>query len=171
MPEISSAARTFGRVEKEGIARSSRLEAHSLKNPLITCLGRARVGNQWVYRFSLLTLLFSGVNEDTLTCRKPPCVGFYKTLPFSRQIHANRAIDDGLRALPFPSIRSLWPNLWRVAVYVGFRTFRFVVVVELHHGGALVLGGRVAILLRHLNFLVTDNRTQREQIHTRFAHA
>jgi len=30
------------------------------KNPPITCLGRARVGNQWVYRFSLLTLLFSG---------------------------------------------------------------------------------------------------------------
>jgi len=31
------------------------------KNPLIACLGRARVGSQRVYRFSLLTLLFSGV--------------------------------------------------------------------------------------------------------------
>jgi len=33
------------------------------KNPPITCLGRARVGNQWVYRFSLLTLLFSGAMQ------------------------------------------------------------------------------------------------------------
>ena len=68
----------------EGSTREgSRLEAHSskTKNPLIACLGRARVGNQWVYRFSLLTLLFSGVNEDTLTRGTPPCVRFYKTLP------------------------------------------------------------------------------------------
>ena len=68
----------------EGSTREgSRLEAHSSKrkNPLIACLGRARVGNQWVYRFSLLTLLFSGVNEDTLTRGTPPCVRFYKTLP------------------------------------------------------------------------------------------
>jgi hypothetical protein len=31
------------------------------KNPPVVCLGRARVDNRWAYRFSLLTLLFSGV--------------------------------------------------------------------------------------------------------------
>ena len=40
-----------------------RLKANSykLKNPPEACLGRARVSIRWVYRFSLLTLLFSGV--------------------------------------------------------------------------------------------------------------
>src|ERR1700733_14642677 len=36
-------------------------EPDSKKNPSVVCLGRARVDNRWVYRFSLLTLLFSGV--------------------------------------------------------------------------------------------------------------
>jgi hypothetical protein len=42
------------------------------KSPLIACLGRARVGNQRAYRFSLLTLLFSGVDKHFNSAK--PCV-------------------------------------------------------------------------------------------------
>jgi hypothetical protein len=44
-----------------GQKNKSRRDAGATKNPLDACLGRARVSIQWVYRFSLLTLLFSGV--------------------------------------------------------------------------------------------------------------